>query len=140
LFNILSDLYSNINLIQYANFKDFTNINLYKCFANFHFNFNANSLFLYNYIINNNNLKKSFFKLESSKLIINKITVKKYLTKIEEFLKFALLLVYLTSELPIRKTKLLTLRFLNFIKNKREIYLNKASSLFIINISYFKNY
>ena len=58
LFNMSSDLYSNINLIQYANFEDFTNTDPYKCFANFHSDFNTNSLFLYNYIINNNNLKK----------------------------------------------------------------------------------
>jgi hypothetical protein len=48
------------------------------------------------------------------------------------------LLIYLTSGLFLRKTELVTLRYLNNKKNLREIFLDIESNLFIINISYYK--
>ena len=45
------------------------------------------------------------------------------------------MLVHFTSGLPLRGTELCTFRFLNSFKDKRECILDKASALFIMNIS-----
>jgi len=45
------------------------------------------------------------------------------------------MLIYFTSGLPLRGTELTAFRFLNSFKDKRECILDKASALFIINIS-----
>jgi hypothetical protein len=48
------------------------------------------------------------------------------------------LFIYLISGLFLRRTELVTLRFLNNNKNPREIFLDIRSNLFIINIYYYK--
>jgi len=50
-----------------------------------------------------------------------------------------MLAIYLTSGLPNRGIELATLRFLNSIKDQRELFIDKGSLLFILKISYSKN-
>jgi hypothetical protein len=64
--------------------------------------------------------------------------VKIYLKNYKQFKKYLLLFIYLISGLFLRRTELVTLRFLNNNKNPREIFLDIRSNLFIINIYYYK--
>ena len=50
-----------------------------------------------------------------------------------------MLAIYLTSGLFNRGIELATLRFLNSIKDQRELFIDKGSLLFILKISYSKN-
>ena len=140
LLDINPGLYQDITLNQFVLFEDLNNTDPYKCFRDFNPKVNKTNFFLYNEIINNSILRNQFFDFNNNKLELNKLKVKQYLTKIEQFLKYLLLLIYCTSGLPLRGTELITLRYLNSIKDKREIFLDKGSSLFIINISYYKGY
>ena len=79
-----------------------------------------------------------FFYSTSSDLKLNLISVKQYFNSVLLFKKHLLLLIYLTSGLPLRGTELVTLRFLNSLKDQREIFLEIGSNLFILNISYYK--
>jgi len=55
-----------------------------------------------------------------------------------QFKKYCLLLIYLTTGLSLRGTELVTLKYLNSYKDKRDIFLDINSNLFIVNISYYK--
>lgn len=70
--------------------------------------------------------------------MLNPIVARAYIRDVREFLELCLLIVYYTSSLPLRGTELTTLRFLNSYKDKREMFLDKASHLFVLNISYYK--
>ena len=111
---------------------------LYKCFRDLSLNLETNNNFLKDLVFKDSSLFNRFFSLKNNSLILNKDNISIYLSNLLEFKKCYLLLVYLTSSLLLRGTKLVTLRYLNSFKDKREIFLDISSSLFILNISYYK--
>jgi hypothetical protein len=134
-------LYKDISLEAFSPYKDRSIKTPNLCFRDFYPNSKENSCFLLKYILNIKGLFSSFFNISSSKeLVLDKAKVSLYLKEVIEFKKLCLLLVYLTSGLPLRGTELVTLRFLNSNKDSRELFLDKSgSNLFILNILYFKS-
>ena len=138
LFNIPKFRYKDINLSDYSKYEDRSNTTPFKCFRDFCPNSIHNSEFLRSEILANKALLNQFFILVNNNLELNSEKVKVYLADLLEFKKLCLLCIYLTTGLPLRGTELVTLRFLNSIKDIREIFLDISSSLFIVNISYYK--
>ena len=139
LFNISKSKYKEVTLEEFAKFEDRNLTTPFKCFRDLYPNSNTYNNFLKNEIFNNSLLLNRFFKKINNNLQLNSQEVKSYLKDILEFKKLCLLLIYLTTGLPLRGTELVTLRYLNSYKDKREIFLDIGSNLFILNISYYKS-
>jgi Orsellinic acid/F9775 biosynthesis cluster protein D len=135
LLNISKSLYKNITLEEFSKLEDRSLTSPYKCFRDLSPNLEANNNFLKDLIFKNNSLFNRFFKLKDSNLILNKNNIIIYFKDLLEFKKNCLLLVYLINGLPLKGTELITLKYFNSFKNKREIFLNISNNLFIINIS-----
>src|SRR6202035_1364290 len=71
-----------------------------------------------------------------NRLVLKGREVKLYLKDVKEFLRFCLLLVHFKTGLPLRGTELITFQFLNSMKSKRELILERSTLLFILNISF----
>jgi hypothetical protein len=125
----------DFTLKSFSAFKDLLDNTLYKCFKDYHPNIELHNIFLINKVLSIPTLKKRFFALKQGKLTLKKREVKLYLKNSKEFLRYCLMLVHFTSSLSLKGTKLTTFRFLNSFKNKMKCILDKASALFIINIS-----
>ncbi|KAN0099058.1 hypothetical protein V8E51_012833 [Hyaloscypha variabilis] len=138
LLSISKSKYSSITLEEFSKYEDRSITTPYKCFRDFSPNLATSSRFIQDEIFKDRLLLERFFEFNDSILSLNKKQVALYLKHILEFKKRCFLLVYLTSGLPLRGTELATLRYLNSIKDKREIFLDISSNLFIINISYHK--
>jgi superfamily II DNA helicase RecQ len=139
LFDISSSQYSNITLEEFSKYEDLNNLEVNKCFRDFHPNSSYYNTFLYKEVFNNRKLRERFFVRNNNSLKVKKSEVNKYLNKIREFLIILILSIYLTSGLPSRGSELSILRFLNSNKAIREIFLDKSSLLFIIKLVYTKN-
>jgi hypothetical protein len=135
LFNTSLDELKDFTLESFSAFEDLLDNTPYRCFKDYHPNVELHNKFLINKVLSIPALKKQFFTLKRGKLTLNKRRVRLYLKDSKEFLRYCLMLIYFTSSLPLRGTELTTLRFLNSFKDKRECILDKASALFIINIS-----
>ena len=138
LFNISKREYKDVTLEEFSPLEDINNNTPYKCFKDFHLNIEYYNLFLYNKVLSTLSLRRKFFNIKDNKLELNKNKIKDYTKDLLDFLKYCLLLIYFTSGLPLRGTEIPTLRFLNLFKDLREIFLDKGSNLFILNISYYK--
>ena len=138
LFDISKSRYKDITLERFAKVEDKSLTTPFKCFRDLDLNSINNNNFLSEEIFNNSSLRNRFFIVNNSNFELNKRAVKEYLKTLLEFKKYCLLLIYLTSGLPLRGTELVTLKYLNSYKDKREIFLDISSNLFIINISYYK--
>ena len=138
LFNISKSRYKDITLEKFAKLEDRSLTTPFKCFRDLSPSSNSNNNFLKEEIFKDSSLFNQFFILKDLDLKLNLKEVNKYLKDLLEFKKLCLLLVYLTTGLPLRGTELVTLRYLNSYKDKREIFLDISSNLFIINISYYK--
>lgn len=130
--------YKHITLEEFSTFEDLDHTTPYQCFKDLHPSSSQNDLLLRNYVLGSPSLKKKFFMMRDGNLVLCPRKVKAYFRVVKEFLKLGLLLAYLTSGLPMRGTELITLSFLNSNKAQREMFLDRASNLFILNISYFK--
>jgi hypothetical protein len=131
--------YKHISLKGFSIVKDASNTSPYKCFYNFYSTSLRNNVLIRNYILKTTLLRSKFFKTsKENKLVLDLIIVRAYLRNIKEFLKLCLFIIYFISSLPLREIELTTLCFLNSYKDKREMFLDKASYLFILNISYYK--
>ncbi|OAF61607.1 hypothetical protein VC83_02272 [Pseudogymnoascus destructans] len=131
--------YKHISLEGFSAVEDASNTSPYQCFRDFHPTSLRNNALVRDYILKTALLRGKFFKTsKENKLVLDLIMVRAYLRDVKEFLKLCLLIVHFTSGLPLRGTELTTLRFLNSYKDKREMFLDKASHLFILNISYYK--
>ena len=139
LLDISKSLYKHITLEEFSKLKDQLLSTLYKCFRDLSLNLKVNNNFLKDLVFKDSFLFNRFFNLKNNSLILNKDNISIYFSNLLEFKKYYLLLVYLTSNLLLRGTKLITLRYLNSFKDKREIFLDINSSLFILNISYYKS-
>jgi hypothetical protein len=135
LFNISLEGLKDFTLKSFSPFEDLLDNTLYKCFKDYHLNVELHNKFLINKVLSVPALKKRFFALKKGKLTLNRRQVKLYLRDSKEFLRHCLMLVYFTSGLPLRGIELSTFKFLNSFKDKRECVLDRASALFIINIS-----
>ena len=138
LLDIPKSRYKEITLEEYAKVEDRSLTTPFKCFRDLSPNLEVNTNFLKSTILRDSSLFNRFFILKGLDLELNQGQVTKYLKDLLEFKKLCLLLVYLTTGLPLRGTELITLRYLNSYKDKREIFLDISSSLFIVNISYYK--
>jgi superfamily II DNA helicase RecQ len=138
LLNISKSKYKEITLEKYSKFEDRSLTSPFKCFRDLSPSLEANNNFIREEILNTTSLFKRFFIIEDLELKLNIEEVNIYLNSLLEFKKLCLLLVYLTSGLPLRGTELVTLKFLNSYKDKRELFLDISSNLFILNISYYK--
>jgi hypothetical protein len=125
-------------LEEFSKLEDRSLTTPFKCFRDLSPSLNSNNNFLKDLIFKDSSLFNRFFVLRGSELVLNKDNISIYLKDLLEFKKLCLLLIYLTSGLPLRGTELVTLRYLNSYKDKREIFLDISSNLFIINISYYK--
>ncbi|OBT38479.1 hypothetical protein VE00_11196 [Pseudogymnoascus sp. WSF 3629] len=131
--------YKHISLEGFSIVEDASNTSPYKCFYNFYPTSLRNNALIRNYILKTTLLRDKFFKTsKENKLVLDLIMVRAYLRDVKEFLKLCLLIIYFISGLPLKGTELTTLCFLNSYKDKREMFLDKASHLFILNISYYK--
>jgi hypothetical protein len=131
--------YKHISLEGFSIVEDASNTSPYKCFYNFYSTSLRNNVLIRDYILKTTLLRGKFFKIsKENKLVLDLIMVRAYLRDIKEFLKLCFLIIYFISSLPLRGTELTTLCFLNSYKDKREMFLDKASYLFILNISYYK--
>jgi hypothetical protein len=135
LFSTSLEELKDFTLESFSAFKDLLDNTLYKCFRDYHPNIELHNTFLINKVLSIPILKKRFFTLKQGKLTLKRREVKLYLRDSKEFLRYYLMLVHFTSGLPLRGIKLTTFKFLNSFKDKRECILDKASALFIINIS-----
>src|SRR5450432_2969572 len=142
LFNIPFEEYlKDLTLESLSKDEDLLNSTPYKCFKDFNSNSTLYNAFLRDKVFSTLPLFRKFFNISSEKnLSLKRTTLSAYIRDIKEFLRFCLLLVHFSSGLPLRGTELCTLRFLNSTKDKRELILDSATSLFILNISYKKNY
>ena len=138
LFNISNTRYKDITLETYSKFEDRSITTPFICFRDLVPNSTANSSFLKEEIFSNAALFAKFFISKDSSIELNIKTISIYLKAALQFKKYCLLLVYLVTGLPLRGTELVTLRYLNSIKDIREMFLDISSNLFIINISYYK--
>jgi hypothetical protein len=120
--------------------EDYFNTTPYKCFRDFSPSSDFYTAFLRGRVLAVPTLRKRFFSWQEGQLVLCKRQIKLYMREVKEFLRLCLLLVHLTSGLPLRGTELCTLRFLNSVKDRRELILDKDTSLFILNISYKKNW
>jgi hypothetical protein len=125
----------DFTLEAFSAFKDLLDNTPYKCFKDYHPYVELHNTFLINKVLSVPTLKKRFFALKRGRLTLKRREVKLYLRDSKEFLRYCLMLVHFTSGLPLRGIELYTLRFLNSFKDKRECILDKASALFIVNIS-----
>ena len=139
LFSIPKSRYQEITLEKYSKFEDRSLTTPFYSFNNLSVNYKETSIFLREEVFNNPGLFSRFFSTTSPDLKLNLSAVKEYFNSILIFKKRLLLLIYLTSGLPLRGTELVTLRFLNSLKDQREIFLDIGSNLFIVNISYYKS-
>lgn len=139
LFSIPKSRYQDITLEKYSKFEDRSLTTPFYSFNNLSVNYKETSIFLREEVFNNLSLFSRFFSTTSPNLKLNLGAVKEYFNSILIFKKRLLLLIYLTSGLPLRGTELVTLRFLNSLKDQREIFLDIGSNLFIVNISYYKS-
>lgn len=131
--------YEHVSLEGFSAVEDASNTTPYKCFRDFHPTSPINNALIRDYILKTPLLRGKVFKTSrENKLVLDLTVTKAYLRDVKEFLKLCLLVIHLTSGLPLRGTELTTLRFLNSYKDKREMFLDKASHLFILNISYYK--
>jgi hypothetical protein len=135
LFNTSLDKLKDFTLESFSAFEDLLDNTPYRCFKDYYPNVELHNKFFINKVLSIPALKKQFFTLKRGKLTLNRKRVRLYLKDSKEFLRYCLMLIYFTSGLPLRGTELTTLRFLNSFKDKRECILDKASALFIINIS-----
>lgn len=119
--------------------EDYFNTTPYQCFRDFSTSSSISTAFLRDKVLARPALRRRFFSLQEGQLVLYKRQLKLYIREVKEFLRLCLLLAHITSGLPLRGTELCTLRFLNSIKDKRELILDKDTSLFILNISYKKN-
>jgi len=138
LLNIPLKEYKHITLEDFSNVEDNSITTPYKCFKDFHSSSLKNDNLVRDYLLKTPSLRSKIFNLKDGKLAINPLKVKAYLRDVREFLKLSLLIIHLTSGLPLRGTELTTLRFLNSYKERREMFLDKGSNLFVLNISYSK--
>ena len=142
LFSIPKSRYKDITLEKYSKFEDRSMTTPFYSFNNLSINYNTTSVFIRDEIFNTPALFSHFCSTTSTTdptLKLNLKAVKEYFNAILIFKKRLLLLIYLTSGLPLRGTELVTLRFLNSLKDQREIFLDIGSNLFIVNISYYKS-
>jgi hypothetical protein len=135
LFSISLEGLKDFTLESFSPFKDLLDNMPYKCFKDYYLNIELYNKFLINKVLFVLALKKRFFTLKRGRLTLNRRQVKLYLRDSKEFLRHCLMLVYFTSGLPLRGIELSTFKFLNSFKDKRECVLDRASALFIINIS-----
>jgi superfamily II DNA helicase RecQ len=135
LFNIPLGELKDFNLESFSNFEDYLDMTPYKCFKDFHPNIEYYNDFLISRVFKTPSLRSRFFTLRDGKLEVKRQALKLYIKGVKEFLRFCLLLIHFTSGLPLRGSELCTFKFLNSFKDKRELILDKASTLFIINIS-----
>jgi hypothetical protein len=135
LFNTSLDELKDFTLQSFSAFEDLLDNTPYRCFKDYHPNVELHTKFLINKVLSVPALKKQFFTLKRGRLTLNRRRVRLYLKDSKEFLRYCLMLIHFTSGLPLRGTELSTFRFLNSFKDKRECILDKASALFIINIS-----
>jgi hypothetical protein len=135
LFSISLEELKDFTLESFSAFEDLLDNTPYKCFRDYHPNIELHNTFLINRVLSIPTLKKRFFTLKRGKLTLKRREVRLYLRDSKEFLRYCLMLVHFTSGLPLRGTELTTFRFLNSFKDKRECILDKASALFIMNIS-----
>src|SRR5258706_3572042 len=133
-----SSRYKDITLEEFSKFEDLSNRTPFQCFKDFNPQSQSYNLLLQDLVFKDKNLKYQFFNKEDSTLVLSKTRVNSYLASIKEFLKLGFLIIYLTSGLPLRGPELSTLRFQNSYKDQREIFLDRGSNLFLINISYRK--
>ena len=138
LFSLCSLEYSLLLLEDFSQVEDKGVITPFKCFKDLHPNVSNNDLILLNIVMGNKRLLREFFSFKNSKLVVRQNKIKEYFEDLTEFLKLCSVLVYFTSGLPLRGTELVTLRYLNSFKDCRELFLDKSSNLFVLNISYWK--
>ncbi|OBT70933.1 hypothetical protein VF21_10102 [Pseudogymnoascus sp. 05NY08] len=131
--------YRHVSLEEFSAVEDASSTAPYKCFRDFHPTCPKNNALIRDYILREPLQRARFFMTgKEDKLVLSPIAVRAYMRDVKEFLKLCLLMVHYTSGLPLRGTELTTLRFLNSYKDKREMFLDKASHLFVLNISYYK--
>ncbi len=135
LFNISIKELKNLTLETFSSFEDIFDNSPYTCFKDYNPNSNFYNNFLLSKVLATPSLKRRFFTIQNNNLIVKTQQLKLYSKKIKEFLKQCLLLIYFTSGLPLRGTELCSFKYLNTNKDKREIILDKASALFILNIN-----
>jgi hypothetical protein len=139
LLNIPKYKYKEITLEEFSKVEDRSLTTPFKCFRDLSPNSTINNTFLRDKIFQDSSLFSRFFIVKDPRnLKLNTKEVNSYLRNLKQFKKYCLLLIYLTIGLPLRGIELVTLRYLNSINNKREIFLDISSNLFIINISYYK--
>lgn len=138
LFNLDPSLYKDINLETFSKFEDLSNNTPLSCFRDFDPNRILNSSFLRERVLSTPDLLTRFYTLDGDDLILRQQEVKAYLNSLLDFKKSFLLSFYLTTGLPLRGTELVTLRYLNSIKDPREVVLDIGSNLFRVNITYWK--
>ncbi|OBT81063.1 hypothetical protein VE02_10325 [Pseudogymnoascus sp. 03VT05] len=131
--------YRHVSLEEFSAVEDASSTAPYKCFCDFHPTCPKNNALIRDYILREPSQRARFFVTsKEGKLVLSPIAVRAYMRDVKEFLKLCLLMVHYTSGLPLRGTELTTLRFLNSYKDKQEMFLDKASHLFVLNISYYK--
>jgi hypothetical protein len=131
--------YKHISLERFSIVEDASNTSPYKCFYDFYSTSLRNNALIRDYILKTTLLRSKFFKIsKENKLVLDLIMIRAYLRDIKKFLKLYLFIIYFIYSLPLRGIELTTLCFLNSYKDKKEMFLDKASYLFILNISYYK--
>ena len=124
----------SFTLEAFGKVEDLYNSTPFKCFRDFHPEAALYNKYLISKLLDLPRLRRRFFTLADSKLVLSRRQAKLYLQQVQEFLKSCLLLVYFTGGLPLRGTELCTFQYLNSNKGRRELYLDRSTGLFIVNI------
>lgn len=124
----------DLTLESFSSFEDMSNTTPYTCFKDYNPRSDFYSNFLLGKVLATPSLRRRFFATKNNKLVVRRQQVKLYSKEVKEFLKRCLLLVYFTSGMPLRGTELCAFRYLNTLKGKRELVLDRASALFMLNI------
>ena len=124
----------SFTLEAFGKVEDLYNSTPFKCFRDFHPEAALYNKYLISKLLDLPRLRRRFFTLADGKLVLSRRQAKLYLQQVQEFLKSCLLLVYFTGGLPLRGTELCTFQYLNSNKGRRELYLDRSTGLFIVNI------
>jgi len=126
---------NDLTLESFSSFEEMSNATPYTCFKDYNPSSALYNKFLLSKVLATPSLQRRFFTTRRNTLVVKKQQLTLYSKEIKEFLKYCLLLVYCTSGLPLRGTELCAFRYLNTNKDKRELVLDKASALFMLNIN-----
>jgi hypothetical protein len=134
LFNIPPNSIKGLSLESFSKFEDLASTDPYTCFKDYHPDAKFYNNFLVEKVFSTPSLKSRFLASNNEGYSLRRGEAKLYLKEVKEFLQLCLLLIHFTSSLPLRGSKLCTFKFLNSTKDKRELGLDKATFLFILNV------